>query len=214
MIVYHAKEFEDAGPRPHPWSTSIADPSQQYVDFKQEPGKIRTALEGWTLYSNERFAETFFQLLEWLNGDDSHLESNDCAFLPAADNIDAQFSFKKRCAERLMILFRDIYENTQPDSVDWLFNGTGKRLVVLDKEFRAGAIGLSYKKTIYKALSDDPKEGAAGFQVMLSLFAYGKNRTTAHNAMARVIGNLRIALGSINNRVAAGEVVDLYDATQ
>jgi hypothetical protein len=211
VIVYHHTAGEDAPPRAHPWTTAQSDSSQRYVDFKAEPHLIRTVLEDWNPYNSESFAETFFQLLEWLNGKDSQLESNDCAFRGAHPNTDTQFKFPHRCDGRLMILYRDLYLNTQPDAVDWLFNETKAALYRTDKKFRAGAVGFSFMQTGYLALGDGVKQAAFGFQIGLSLFAYGGDHSSTHASMDRLLSNLRQALEVVNYRIGLGEVKKLLN---
>lgn len=206
MIIYYDKKLNSSEPRAHPWTMTLHDESHRYVDFKSQPQLIRVVLEDWVPFGHEQFAESFFRLLEWLNGKDSNLESNDCAFRPSSDNIDKQFKFAKRCDGRLIILFRDLIENTQTDSVDWLFNTTMQTLGTIDPEFVAGAVGFSFAKTVYMALGDKPKRGALGHQIMLSFFAYGKNRGAAHRNMNRLILNVRNALQRINARIGQGEL--------
>jgi len=206
MIVYHASEFELIEARAHPWSVGLNDKSNVYFDFKAYPNLIRTSLEDFKQYENHAFCQTFYELLEWLNGENSFFETNDCAFKSPSENIDKQFKYTKRCSGRLMILYRDIYENTQFKSIDWLFNNLMKLLYVRDREFRAGAIGLSIMKTIYKALSPNPNEGGSGWQIMLSFFAYADNKNISFKNMNRILFNVSKCLFSLNNRIKQGEV--------
>ena len=205
MIAYRDEKLDCHEPRAHPWSTGRSDPSHSYVDFKAEPSAIRVALEDWVPFSHEPFAESFFRLLEWLNGNLSHLESNDSAFRPAHENRDKQFKFAKRCDGRLMIFFRDLFANTQTGAVHWLLKETMGTLSVIDQQFAGAAVAFSLSRTAYMALGERPKEGALGWQLNLSFFAYGKNRGAAHRSMNRLIGNVDEALRRINARIARRE---------
>jgi hypothetical protein len=202
LIAYHERNGEEAEPRAHPWSTAVNDSAHRYIDFKLEPQLIRTALEDWVPYRAAPFAESFFQLLEWLNGPQSRLESNDCAFRGShANTTDHQFQYKERCDGRLMILYRNTYLNTFADAVDWLFNETLGSLSGVDEEFHSGAVGFSFLRTGYLALGDGKRRAAAGFQVGLSFFAYGNDQSSCHEAMNRLILNVRQALETINARI-------------
>jgi len=203
VIAYHAKELDSSDPRAHPWTVGKEDESHRYIDFKSEPHLIRTALEDWAPFSAEPFAETFFQLLEWLNGHDSNVESNDCAFRPAGNNRDKQFQYSMRCDGRLMILFRDLFKNTQTSKVDWLLNEGMQALEEIDQGFVAGAVGFSFSKTAYMAFGKHPKQGAAGHQVMLSFYAYGNDGPAAHDSMNRLLKNVHSALRKIDARTVA-----------
>lgn len=203
MIAYYAKELNSSVPRAHPWTVAEINDRHRYVDFKFEPHLIRTVLEDWTPFSSEPFAETFFQLLEWLHGPSGQLESNDCAFRPAAPNRDKQFHFAMRCDGRLMILFRDLVKNTQSASVDWLLNESMRTLNNVDRDFVSGAVGFSFMKAVYMAFGSNPKQGALGHQVMLSFFAYGDDRTATRASMYRVLTNVHSALVKVDDRIPA-----------
>jgi hypothetical protein len=110
-----------------------------------------------------------------------------------------------------MFMYRNLYLNTQPDAVDWLFNETLRALARIDRKFRAGAVGFSFMDTVYLAFGDNPTgapgfRGAAGHQVSLRLFAYGDDRTASHGNMNRLMQNLRRALEVANYRIGLGEI--------
>jgi hypothetical protein len=210
VIAYHAKEFENAEPRAHPWSSAVLDDSQVYVDFKANPKLIRTSLEDFNPFKGEPFVERFFSLLEWLNGPSSLLESNDSAFRGLVENTtDKQFPYSRKCQGRLMILYRDIAENCQPKSIEWLMKSMGASVEAINPSFRAGAIGLSRVGAVYKVLGDRSGTGAKGEQVMLSFFAYGKNDRRSFESMEKVLECAHLALEKIN-RIKVGEVRAIY----
>ena len=207
VIAYHAKEFETAEPRAHPWSSTIADDSLVYVDFKERPELIRTSLEDLKPFKGEPFVERFYKLLEWLNGPLSLLESNDCAFRGLVENTtDKQFPYARKCQGRLMILYRDIAENCQPKSIEWLMSNLHTSIQSVSPSFRSGAIGLSRMGTIYKALGNGLRTGAKGEQVMLSFFAYGKSDRHSFESMEKVLECAQTALEKVNRKIKAGEV--------
>jgi hypothetical protein len=210
VIVYHAKEFESAVPRAHPWSSALANESHVYIDFKANPKLIRSAIEDLRSYADEPFAEEFYSLIEWLNGKESLLETNDCAFSGAIRNIDSQFPFKHRCSGRLMILFRNITENAQPRSVDWLINNIHDSLMIANPSFKAGAVGISRMAAVYKALSPEPRKGGLGSQVMLSFFAYGKNDDRCYESMYRILRCTHTCLVKVNRQIKNGALDALY----
>lgn len=211
MISYHAKELESTEPRAHPWSSAVSDNSQVYIDFKTNPKAIRTSIEDLQVYSKEEFAQEFYSLLEWMNGTESLLESNDCAFRGVVENItDKQFPYPKKCQGRVMILFRDQAENCQTKSIEWLARNIDKIVKRIKPNFSAGAIGYSRMPTVYKELGNGPGTGAKGEQIMLSFFAYGKNKHSCYENMKKVIECAHSALSKINKKIKAGEVDALY----
>ena len=204
MIAYYAKNFETEQARAHPWSVSQTNENHRYVDFKKEPELIRSSIEDLEDYKGQGFCESFYSLIEWINGSSTFIESNDCAFRGARKNPDTQFSYANRCDGRLQILYRDIHENCNPDSITWLIDEFISVAKGLKPKFTAGAVGVTRMPTIYKALSPEPNKGGLGEQVMFSFFAYGKNSRRCYESMENVIQCTRAALSKINKRIENG----------
>lgn len=188
----------------------VADESSIYMDFKLQPKLIRTALEDLVPFKKWDFVEQFYSLIEWLNGANSVLESNDCVFNGAEDNPDQQYPYAKKCSARLMILFRDIPENCQDKSINWLMNNILSLAASMKPSFKAGAIGLSQSPTCYLALGDKPDTGGMGYQVTLNFFAYGKNDKRCYESMQDVLAIAQLALQRVNKRIQNGEIDALY----
>ena len=208
MIAYRAEEFDSNTPRAHPWTGTTENKNLKYINFIEYPEKIRTSLEDWVTHSHEDFAEEFYQLLEWINGDESVFESNDCAYTSPHKNTDHQFKFKKRCQGRLMILFREHRVNCNDKAINWIFNRTMEELLDHDRDFRAAAIGFSFQDSVYMSLSPEDKKGGLGWQVNFTFFAYGSSDAIVNRNMLRAIKNLRSALESVNKRAIDGEMFE------
>jgi len=187
-----------------------SDDSSVYLDFKKNPKLIRSALEDLQPFAKWGFAEQFYSLIEWLNGPQSLLESNDCAFNAVQKNPDQQYPYAKKCSARLMILFRDIPENCQLRSIDWLMQNILQAVATIKPGFKAGALCLSQSETCYLALGDKPDTGGMGRQVVLTFFAYGKNERRCYENMQEVISNAQSCLTRVNKKIQHGEVDALY----
>ena len=188
----------------------VSDESSVYMDFKQQPQLIRSALEDLLPFKKWDFVEQFYSLIEWVNGASSLLESNDCVFNAAEDNTDQQYPYAKKCSARLMILFRDIPENCQDKSINWLMNNIQSMASSMKPSFNAGAIGLSQSPTCYLALGDKPDTGGMGYQVTLNFFAYGQNEQACYESMKDVLTVAQHALLRVNMRIKNGEIDALY----
>ena len=81
MNVYEHNDPDSLIPRSHPWIDGESDPTHRYYDFRTSPELIRSSLEDMQEWSTYPATETFYRLLEWLNGPESVFESNDCAFI-------------------------------------------------------------------------------------------------------------------------------------
>ena len=156
------------------------------MDFKKNPKLIRNSLEDLLPFKKWAFVEGFYSLIEWLNSPQSLLESNDCTFNCVQDNDDDHYPYAKKCSARLMILFRDIPENCQQRSVDWLMENILQYIAGTKLNFRAGAIALAQNETCYLALGDGVSTGGMGQQVILNFFAYGKNERRCYENLQQV----------------------------
>ena len=187
-----------------------SDSSSIYMDFKKNPRLIRTSLEDLLPFKKWPFIETFYSLIEWVNSPQSVLESNDCTFNAPEDNSDGQYPYAKKCSARLMILFRDIPENCQQRSIDWLMQQILQSVASGKPGFRAGAIGLSQNATCYLALGDKPDTGGMGQQLVLNFFAYGKNDRRCYDNMQQVLEHAQGCLKKVNKQIQHGELDDIY----
>lgn len=210
MDALISKNIDDTELRSHPWTSMVSDYNNVYIDFKKQPKLIRSALEDLVPYKKWDFVETFYSLIEWLNGPSSFLESNDCVFNAVEANPDQQYPYAKKCSGRLMILFRDIPENCQTKSIDWLMNNILKTVSSKKPKFKSGAIGLSQSPTCYLALGDTPDTGGMGLQVTLTFLSYGKNQRRCYENMQEVLAVAFSSLQRVNKQIQSGEVNALY----
>lgn len=188
----------------------VSDEASVYVDFKKQPKLIRSALEDLVPFKQWDFVEQFYSLIEWINGSQSRLESNDCVFNAAEENPDQQYAYAQKCSARLMILFRDIPENCQARSIDWLMEAILQQVSMGKPGFKAGAIALSQSPTCYLALGDAPDTGGMGHQVILSFMAYGKNERRCYENMQIVLSIAQTCLVRVNSRIKKGELDAIY----
>jgi len=208
--AFIAKQTEHTEGRSHPWTSMITDETSIYMDFKKNPELIRSSLEDFQLFNKWPFADSFYSLVEWLNGSSSLLESNDCTFNSVEENPDKQYHYAKKCSARLMILFRDIEENCQQKSIDWLMQNILQNVASTKLGFRAGAICLSQSATCYLALGDEHDTGGIGKQVVLTFFAYGKNKHRCYENMQKVFSHAHRCLKYVNKKIQNGELDDIY----
>jgi len=208
--AFISKQIDNSSLRSHPWTSMVSDDANVYVDFKKQPQLIRSALEDFIPFKKYEFVEQFYALIEWLNSPRSLLESNDCAFNAAEDNPDRQYPYAKKCSARLMILFRDISENCQAKSIDWLMQNILLHVSTTKPGFKAGAICLSQSPTCYLVLGNQPDTGGIGHQVTLTFFAYGKNDRRCYENMKDVISIAQSSLLRVNKGIQNGQIDLLY----
>jgi hypothetical protein len=200
MQVYEHNDPDSLRPRAHPWTDGESDPAHKYYDFRARPELIRSSIEDLQEWSAYPATETFYRLLEWLNGPQSTLESNDCAFSGASANRSARFSKRLQCSGRLMILYRDLALNTSPEQMHWLINGTAHAVREIDPAFAWGAVGATITPVRFITLPGPPGR-QQGQQLMLSFWAWGEDEREVMTNLDRTFRNLTVALRQVSDEI-------------
>lgn len=144
--------------------------------------------------------ETFYQLLEWLNGSESAFESNDCALSGVTTNTGTQPSKRLQCSGRLMLLYRDLALNTAPGQIRWLTNAAAHALGQTDPAFEWGAIGATIMPVKFITLPGPP-ELQKGQQLMLSFWAWGEDEREVMISLDRIFRNLTVVLRGLSDEI-------------
>ena len=197
-------DHSDPGPGPvreHPWTGSTNDPNVRCLDFRKCPELIRTSLEDFRPWSSWPAVETFYRLLEWLNGDDSVLESNDCELTGPHANETPQFEKTLEVTGRLMILWRELPLNLSLPRTEWLRTAIHHALNRSDVEFEWGAVGITLFRTKYVTLNV-PDDQQLGYQLMLSFWCWGDTVEEAMTSLDRTFQNMGRALREVVREAA------------
>jgi hypothetical protein len=177
--------------RSHPWTDARASADYRYYDLKAEPSRIRTSLEDFVPWAHYPAIDALYTLIEWLNGEASILESNDCAFTgPHANDLPA-FAQPLQCSGRIMVLYRALAENVARHRIESLKDRLHHRLGALDPDLAWGMIGTTIVPVRYVAL---PSDAQGGHQLMISFWAWGSSEKELMTNLARVVKNLSTAL--------------------
>ncbi len=175
--------------------------SHRYYDFKKNPELIRTDLEDFVGLKEWPAIQSFYQLLEWLNGADSLLESSDCAFSPVRPNISKQFEKLLECTGRLIVLYRNLILNTSRNNIEVLREGIHYHLAQIDPGFEWGVIGTTIMLSDYVTLRV-AKTKQSGFQLMLTFWAWGDTELETMSNLRRLFQNLGEALRLNSDEIA------------
>lgn len=200
MKVFEHNNTGSFPSRSHPWIGSASDPEDQYCNFREKPELIRSSIEDMQKWSAYAAAETFYRLLEWLNGSESVFESNDCAFNGASTNTSVQCAKPLECSGRLMILYRDLEINRSQEEILWLTNAAAHGLRNTDPSFEWGAIGATIMPVRFTALSRQPA-GQRGQQVMLSFWAWGEDEAEVMANLDRTFRNMTAVLHDLSGQI-------------
>ena len=190
MKVYRHVDRVLETPRGHPWDTAIDNPDERYYDFKARSDLIPEVLEDFKPWSRYPAIETFYELLRWINGPDSVVESNDCAFQGPQPNPTRAFPKARECTGRLMILMRRLETNVSYRVVADLEERALLQLQSQDSEFEWGAVGTTIAKVHFHTLPSAP----SGFQLCISFWAWGDTDDDAMSSLDRTLSNLTRAL--------------------
>ncbi|MEO5955662.1 MAG: hypothetical protein ABIR36_08265 [Nitrospiraceae bacterium] len=198
MKVYEHSDPDSMSPRSHPWVDSASNPAHRYYNFRSSPELIRSSIEDMQEWSAYPATETFYRLLEWLNGPESVFESNDCAFSGAT--VNTQDSKRLQCSGRLMMFYRDLALNTSPEQMHWLTNATAHALRRTDPAFEEGAIGATIMSVRFTTLPGPP-ERQRGQQLMLSFWAWGEQEPEVMTNLDRTFHNVTVALRGLSDEI-------------
>lgn len=202
--------------RTHPeWASSDAFPADRYYDFKADPSLIPRVLDGfkgWKDWSGWEGVQSFYRLLEWMNGPESRLESSGCGFNgPHRNPEPGRWPGRLLTTGGLIFLFRDLELNLSEESASWAARpappGTpptplapGKhvgRLVIRSRElleelgagFDGGCVAITLFTTFYAELPR-PREESYGHEVVYQWWAWGETAEETMTNFSRVVATM------------------------
>ena len=218
--VYYDEGREYNNVRLHPYQPNADEPAQVgFVDFKVAPEKIPEVLEDFLPHAAEVAVQTFYELLRWVNGLDSELESVDCAFRGPRPNDSPRTSDHALQADgRLCLMFRHLPANCHEESFNWLMSRLGGELQHIDVEMPASeaVIGFSTAATLFVDLSktgvhfqdgtfeSDEADPAHGKQVMLWFWAWGADEAAVFFNLDRAFKNIWAACRGTSEAIKVG----------
>lgn len=183
--------------RSHPYTHAISNEAFRYMDLRATPGLIRTSLEDFVPWSGYHAVEKFYVLLEWLNGPDSTLESNDCTFSAPEHDPEAPPERQVTCSGRVMVLFRHLPRNISASEWDDFTHALHVALSLTDPGVEPGVIGTTLVPVHFIGL---PVSAREGHQLMISFWAWGGTEGECMENLARLMTNLAGALREVDGR--------------
>lgn len=176
MIIVPYFNDPESGDRTHPWAATEYGDEQngggRYVDYKEFPDEIPKTLEDFIPFECQQAVQHFYAFMAWINGPDSHLETNDCAFRGPHPNEDSIFQKKMKFDGRVELFARNYMHNVDPNTFCWLQRMLFIYLQLDRPGFRGGLLSMSAKDTTYVAL---PAAANQGKRISLIFNAYGND---------------------------------------
>ncbi len=212
------------GIRCHPWSHARDNEDCKYYNFRESPEMIADVLEDFQPVKDTEAAKEFFDLVRWLNSEESIFETNDCAFhLPHANLENAHMAKPVECGGRLMLFFRDLNNNipglpsdvaaqwayehefegaTQPlppsRSMHQLQHFVLDHLNVSPPPFDWASVEITLFETRYVALGE-PVQHQFGHLLVLATYAWGDDDAETLKTFGIVTRVLNEILRKANN---------------
>jgi hypothetical protein len=195
MLVYKAIELEQDLGRDHPWTESEKCSDWKYHDFKSHPELIPKVLEDFRPYAHFQASQLFYDVVGWMNGTESCLESNDCELQGPHPNIDKQFKKTLRTRGRLMVFFRKLELNCLLGKARWLEDCYEFYLRRVMPQFVWGVVGLTKFRTRFTELDK------TGHILILSFWAYGDDEAETMENLRHTFSGLHQASLLVNNQI-------------
>jgi hypothetical protein len=213
MIVYYDRDREYRGGRLYPYGPD-ADGQRGHIDFRASPGQIRTSLEDFLPFARWPAIQTFYGLLEYLNGPTSRLETVDCAFRGPYSHCDSNSGLALAADGRLFVMYRDIGINCSKDHYQWLCGKLMQELELVDATFPAaeGVVAFSLNSALHVEISDGQwlpsgefdaaqDDRGMGYHTMLTFWAYGNDEAALFSNLDRVFKNILEVSKSIDKLI-------------
>jgi hypothetical protein len=195
MNVYRAKEHDVTGiPRAHPWTTASKDPACRYVDFRSEPEKIPTSLEDFIRWKQYPAIECFYDFLRWVNGPESLLESNDCAFSLEPNN-DPNRPFQLQASGRVMLFVADLRFTCSHEFGECLMGAFGSHLARNLPQSSPATVGVSKATSFFKAV------GKRGEQAVLYFWAWGDSEPSTFSTLGALFEHMLDAAKGVSREI-------------
>lgn len=203
MKIYYderySKENIEKGGRPHPYAYAAHDPRVAYYDFVRQPHLIRESLEDLLSFATKPATETFYDLLEWLNGDDSHFETNDVAF-NFGENVTQSRNESLQAHGRIMLFLRDkmlnFDDNLKFKTEECLWN----EILGVDQNFDFGFVGFAHCPANFTELPP-PLDLQRFGQLQIHFWAWGNTEAETFENLDRLLKNLHTAFQKTNETI-------------
>ena len=189
--------------RQHPWVPSEEQPEAQYYDFRKHPEWIRERLEDFQPHDAFSAIQRYYDLLEWLNGPNSHLESNDSRFRLEIRNDDVAPGRDPATSIGLGFFFRELRKNTDTDQLARLCMAVKYHLKAESDLFNEGKVVLASLEVQFLGINGTRDE-QLGKQLIILCYAYGESVEERMENMDTVVSFLGTSLKKVSAEVRDG----------
>lgn len=216
MITYYDNHRTYDVLRLHPYAPGGMGQSG-FVDFKESPEKISSTLEDFKPHSEHGAIQTFYNLLQYINGQDSFLETCDCALRPPTIHSDDNSNLPISVHGRLFLMYREEKLNCSKVHAEWLCGKLMSLMDEIDPDLTANeaVIGFTLNPVLHTSISKgnwrqdgqfecDENDPGHGAHTMLSFWGYGNDGTHAFENLGRLFSNVAQGCAELNREIKAG----------
>jgi hypothetical protein len=226
MKAYKDEAVKVSSIRAHPWTENEFNLEEKYYDFKAHPELIPQVLEKFRDWAKYDGVQLFYDLLRWLNGPDSRLESNDCRFRPPGNNSQKDTWPKELvCSGDLLVFFRNLKFNLSDKStewatqriipgsalpplppgkyIDWLQHRSFHYIQRLNAGFKWSCVALLLFPTVYTELPLEHND-KFGHGVVFKWWAWGDTEEETMNNFKEVIATMFECLKLVSEEIGQG----------
>ena len=233
MLKTYFKGFQmEEGLRTQPWTTAERDENERYYNFRQYPELIPEVLEDYKPWDRYEAVQRFYELIAWVNSEESRFESNDCAFHGPRENFQKdRFPKELACSGRFMFFFRDLIQNLSVDSrqvviVDqrrlpnyranllfqWFVNRSMELIDKLHQETLWACVAPELYPTRYDEAPVSPAD-RFGYQFSFQFWAWGDNEQGTMENLGAAVDTMSQVLKTMSAELpAAGQ--NIMDSAQ
>ncbi len=190
--------------RTHPWD-DCCNGQGSYYDFKLRPELIPNVLEDFKPFENWLAVQSFYRLLEWLNGPKSNLETNDCAFKgPHPNKHSPHFAQEFLCSFRLMFFQRHQICNVREKRVRWFANQVQQHLLNAESDNSlppAHCVEVALRETAFLSLRYLTDREKVGWEVDLTGWVFGDTEEETMTTLDTVIKGLDQGLRAVSKAI-------------
>ncbi len=196
-------EKSDSYVRTHPWTITDYEGRQGfYTNFIEHPEQIPQVLEDFKPHDHQPGVKCFYGFLQWINGAESFLETNDCALSESVVlNPDRLIKRTHKIEGRVELFIREHALNANNAAVTWLFRMLSFYLQIQRPNFYDGFVTLQLAPTSFVELADQ----SDGHRIRLTFNAYGDGEDDTWAALSIVFSNIWEATKRLNQAMTEGD---------
>jgi hypothetical protein len=201
----------DESRRQHPWTVSSRNSELKYYDFKKQPELVSEVLEDFKAWEHYEAVQHFYDMIRWLNGPNSNLETSDCGFRgPRENDQRAQWPKELVCNGGLFVFFRNVQFNLSDESKEWskeylagqspklykpskylkwLIDSSLELITQINRQYKWACISVGLRSIVFVE-APVPEDEQLGYQIVYRFWAWGDSEQEVMEKFKYVVDTL------------------------